>query len=62
MILIPLIQLSKLIEITKKDIYSVLKMIFGMFFYKNSVCVEMYRYGYRPRFVQGSYKVCIRYL
>jgi len=39
-----------------------MKMIFGMFFYKNSICVEMYRYDYRPRFVQGSYKVRIRYL
>jgi hypothetical protein len=34
MISIPLLQLSKLIEITKKDIYFVMKMIFGMFFYK----------------------------
>ena len=59
MISIPLLQPSKLIEITKKDIYLVVKIIFRMFFYKNSICVEMYRYSYRPRFVQGSYKIPI---
>ena len=59
MILIPLLQLSKPIEVTKKDIYFVVKIIFRMFFCKNSVCVEMYRYRYRPRFVQGSYKIPI---
>jgi len=36
-----------------------MKIIFGMFFYKNSICVEMYRYSYRPRFVQGLYKIPI---